>query len=74
MTGISCTDLVEALERIATQARTEAQERRQLVDLLRDHVMDWGWCSHPADCDCSDARARRFLAEHEGPTWLQAKL
>lgn len=35
-----------------------------VLGVLTDHVVDWGRCDHPADCDCSDARARRLLAAH----------
>lgn len=59
MTGPSNMDLLQALDRIAAAVKARAD----LVDLLRDHVVDWGHCSSPIDCDCSDARARRFLAD-----------
>lgn len=72
MTAVPNADLFKALDTIRA-ALTAHDERTTLLDLLRDHVMDWGHCDHPADCDCSDARARRFLAAwQDNPTWLEA--
>lgn len=36
----------------------------QPVELLRQHVMDWGQCDHRDTCDCSDARSWRWLRTH----------
>ena len=38
-------------------------ELERLREVLRRHVMDWGECDHPDDCDCSHAVALRALQE-----------
>lgn len=50
-----------------------ARELSIAIELLRDHVVDWGKCDgiHGDEC-CSDSKARAFLARHgilvEGPS------
>jgi hypothetical protein len=39
-----------------------ATDRAAAVELLRCHVMDWGDCDKQRGCECSDNRARRYLA------------